>query len=158
MGCVLSLPPPLPLYSSFSFYLWQYTDDDTSRQENGVDTAIQSIYRDLEYATQLINTKTGKNRTRRAAATSAAANATATVAGTATDGSGSNADLLLDDEEDEEEESWTFVGGDAETIDDLSVEGTMKRTTVPDLRRAAPPVVGTRVAGGAPGAGLGLGL
>jgi sterol 3beta-glucosyltransferase len=34
--------------------------------------------------------------------------------------------------DDDEEESWTFVGGDPDTIDDLSVEAAMKRT-VPDL-------------------------
>ena len=44
--------------------------------------AIQSIYRDLEYAKSLIKRKAGKNE---------------------------NAD---DDDDDEAEESWTFVGGD----------------------------------------------
>jgi sterol 3beta-glucosyltransferase len=122
-------------------------------QENGVETAVQCIYRDLEYATNLIKSKAGKYQTRREAAAAAA------TAGTATDGSGSTeavADLLDDDEE----ESWTFVGGDAETIDDLSAEGIMKRT-LPDLRSAGSPglrgrALGSRVLGGAVETGLGL--
>jgi sterol 3beta-glucosyltransferase len=46
--------------------------------------AIQSIYRDMEYAKSLIKRKAGKNK---------------------------NADAD-DDDDDETEESWTFVGGD----------------------------------------------
>lgn len=118
------------------------------QQENGVDTAIKCIYRDLEYATQLIRTKTGKNQTRRKAAT-------ASAAGTATDGAGSSADAdanaaadLVDMLDDDEEESWTFVGGDPDTIDDLSVEAAMKRT-VPELGAVLGGAV--PVAGGAPG-------
>ena len=53
-------------------------------QESGVDLAIQSIYRDLEYSKSLIKRKAGKN----------AENETA------------------DDGDEEDEESWTFVGAD----------------------------------------------
>ncbi|KAL2141570.1 hypothetical protein VTI28DRAFT_2220 [Corynascus sepedonium] len=144
--------------TSFARALWEATHSERMivkarslgeqiRKEAGVDTAIKCIYRDLEYATELIRAKAGRNQTRREAAASAAA-----AAGTSTDGADSSAadaaDLLFDDDE---EESWTFVGGDAETIDDLSVEGAMKRT-VPDLRRA---LGGRPLTGGAPG-GMGL--
>ncbi|KAH6844779.1 glycosyltransferase family 1 protein [Chaetomium sp. MPI-CAGE-AT-0009] len=125
--------------TSFARALWEATHSERMiikaralgeqiRKENGVDNAIKCIYRDLEYATQLIRTKTGKNQTRRKAA----------------------ADDMQDDDE---EESWTFVGGDPDTIDDLSVEAAMKRT-VPDLDA----VLGgpLPVAGGAPGTGLGV--
>ncbi len=54
-------------------------------QENGVDMAIQCIYRDLEYAKSLVKAKAGKNATRTDA-----------------------------DDEDEPEESWTFVGDDVD--------------------------------------------
>ncbi|KAF4120938.1 hypothetical protein GMORB2_2424 [Geosmithia morbida] len=54
------------------------------RKENGVDMAIQCIYRDLEYAKRLIMLKAGKN-----------------------------ADpARQEDDGDENEESWTFVGSD----------------------------------------------
>lgn len=55
-----------------------------SLQEKGVETAVQSIYRDLEYAKGLILRKAGKN------------------------GTGKGEELG----EDDDEESWTFVGGD----------------------------------------------
>ena len=110
---------------------------------------MQCIYRDLEYATNLIKAKAGKNQTRREAAKG--------TAGTAADGSGA-----ADELDDDEEESWTFVGGDAETIDDLSADAVLKRT-VPDLdltlgesRRRA---LGSKVLGGAAGTGaMGLGV
>ena len=70
--------------------------------------AVQSIYRDMDYATNLIKSKTKKNASRR----DAAANS-------------DSAEAL--DEDDAEEESWTFVGGDAETVDDLSPDGVTKR-------------------------------
>ncbi|KAK7217605.1 hypothetical protein V2G26_005608 [Clonostachys chloroleuca] len=57
------------------------------RQERGVDLAIQSIYRDMEYAKSLVRRKAGRNQT-----------------GT-DEQSGGN-------ELDEDEESWTFVNGD----------------------------------------------
>ncbi|EAQ92099.1 hypothetical protein CHGG_00334 [Chaetomium globosum CBS 148.51] len=139
--------------TSFARALWEATHSERMilkakalgeqiRKENGVDTAIKCIYRDLEYATQLIRTKTGKNQTRRKAAAASAGTATDGPGGSG--GSGPDADLLDDDEE----ESWTFVGGDADTIDDLSVEAAMKRT-VPDLGA----VLGGEVpvVGGAPG-------
>lgn len=55
-----------------------------------MDTAIQCIYRDLEYAKSLIKPRTGK-----------------TVEGT--DG---HPAVGVEDDEEENEESWTFVGGD----------------------------------------------
>ncbi|KAI1117731.1 glycosyltransferase family 1 protein [Nemania sp. NC0429] len=85
--------------NSFARALWEATNSDrmivkarvlgeTIRQENGVNMAIQSIYRDLEYAKSLVASKAGKN--------AATANSPDETAGD--DGS--------------EEESWTFVGGD----------------------------------------------
>ncbi|KAL2179525.1 glycosyltransferase family 1 protein [Thermothelomyces heterothallicus CBS 202.75] len=133
--------------ASFARALWEATHSERMivkarslgeqiRKENGVDTAIKCIYRDLEYATELIRAKTGKNQTRRQAAASAAA------VGTSTDGSGSGVADAADPFDDDEEESWTFVSGDAETI-------------VPDLTWAPG---GLHVAGGAPGeAGTELG-
>ncbi len=56
-----------------------------SNQENGVDSAIQCMYRDLEYAKSLVRAKAGKHAT--------------------------HSDADADDEE-EPEENWTFVGGD----------------------------------------------
>lgn len=58
-----------------------------------MDTAIQCIYRDLEYAKSLIKRKLGKNAEGDRVA------------------SGDGADESVDDDEDDEE-SWTFVGGD----------------------------------------------
>ncbi|XXH01041.1 hypothetical protein Hte_007392 [Hypoxylon texense] len=84
--------------NSFARALWETTHSErmivkarvlgeTIRKENGVDTAIQCIYRDLEYAKSLIKSKTGKN------------------AATASSPDGTIAD-------ESEEESWTFVDGD----------------------------------------------
>jgi sterol 3beta-glucosyltransferase len=114
----------------------------TPQQENGVDAAVQSIYRDLEYATNLMQAKAGKNKARRGAAKSGGG-------GTGTDGSGSSPVDVLDDDE---EESWTFVGGDAETIDDLSSEAVLKRTA-PDLKglSSGRRALGSRVLGGSAG-------
>lgn len=54
----------------------------TAEQENGVETAIQCIYRDLEYARSLIKRRPGEEPPKE------------------------------DDEDEAEEESWTFVGRD----------------------------------------------
>ncbi|KAF2971983.1 hypothetical protein GQX73_g1616 [Xylaria multiplex] len=91
--------------NSFAKALWEATHSDrmivkarvlgeTIRKEDGVNAAIQSIYRDLEYAKSLVASKAGKN---------------AVTAGNPTE--------IVDDDE-SEEESWTFVGGD-ETDPDL---------------------------------------
>lgn len=113
-------------------------------QENGVDTAIQCIYRDLEYAKNLIKAKAGKNSARRESITA--------------DG----ADADIDDFDEDEEESWTFVGADADTPDDLNVDAVMKRT-LSDLKSSplgitggAEKALGSRVISG--GSGLGVGL
>ncbi|KAI0467321.1 hypothetical protein F4859DRAFT_274988 [Xylaria cf. heliscus] len=85
--------------NSFAKALWEATHSDrmivkakvlgeTIRKENGVNTAIQSIYRDLEYAKSLVASKAGKN-------TATAGSSDETVGG-----------------DESEEESWTFVGGD----------------------------------------------
>lgn len=77
-------------------------------QENGVDTAIQCIYRDMEYAKSLIERKAGRN--------AAAAERAAT--------SGSD-----DLDDDAEEESWTFIGDDTGPDDnDLDIDGVMRRS------------------------------
>lgn len=76
-------------------------------QENGVDTAIQCIYRDMEYAKSLIEKKAMKN---------AAAADRATTSGSE------------DIDDDAEEESWTFVGdGDDEDID---VDAALKQSSL----------------------------
>lgn len=108
----------------------------TLRQENGVDTAVQCIYRDMEYATNLIRSKAGKNHARRDSA--------------AAGGAGGDADGFEDDEE-----SWTFVGADAESQDDLSPENVVKRTAA-DFRVASTTptrALGSRVLG-TPGSGV----
>ncbi|KAJ8114954.1 hypothetical protein ONZ43_g4781 [Nemania bipapillata] len=85
--------------NSFAKALWEATHSDrmivkarvlgeTIRREDGVGTAIQSIYRDLEYAKSLVASKAGKN--------AVAASGPIEPAGG----------------DDSEEESWTFVGGD----------------------------------------------
>lgn len=77
-------------------------------QENGVDTAIQCIYRDMEYAKSLIERKAGRN--------AAAAERAAT--------SGSD-----DMDDDAEEESWTFIGDDTGPDEnDLDIDGVMRRS------------------------------
>ncbi|EJP71037.1 autophagy protein 26 [Beauveria bassiana ARSEF 2860] len=80
--------------NSFGRALWEVTRNERMivkarvlgeqiRKDHGVDMAIQSIYRDMEYATSLIKRKAGKN------------------------------EQPEPDEDDEDtEESWTFVGGD----------------------------------------------
>ncbi|KAI1332439.1 glycosyltransferase family 1 protein [Xylariaceae sp. FL0255] len=85
--------------NSFAKALWEATNSErmivkarvlgeTIRNENGVNVAIQSIYRDLEYARSLVAAKTGKYAA----------------------GAGNLDGTELEDES--EEESWTFVGGD----------------------------------------------
>ncbi|CAM1503579.1 Fc.00g011700.m01.CDS01 [Cosmosporella sp. VM-42] len=87
--------------NSFGRALWEVTKNERMiikarvlgeqiRNENGVDNAIQSIYRDLEYATSLIKRKLGKNAQPDAG------------------------------EEEETEESWTFVGGDEPDPDQVT--------------------------------------
>ncbi|KAJ9144670.1 Sterol 3-beta-glucosyltransferase [Pleurostoma richardsiae] len=73
------------------------------RKENGVDNAIQCIYRDMEYAKSLVVKKASKNAVAAAAA----------AASPHDSDEGLEADL--DDEEDEE--SWTFVGGEGDYFD-----------------------------------------
>ncbi|KAJ4286192.1 Sterol 3-beta-glucosyltransferase [Collariella sp. IMI 366227] len=167
--------------NSFARALWEATHSERMitkarvlgeqiRKENGVELAVQSIYRDLEYATNLIKSKTGRNQSRREAAASASANATnpnpnpasnTAAAGTATDGTSSppavgGTDMLGDDDE---EESWTFVGGESETIDDMAAQGGMNRMLGGALGGPVRRALGNRVLGGAAGsAGDGVGV
>ncbi|KAK4146688.1 glycosyltransferase [Dichotomopilus funicola] len=161
--------------TSFARALWEATHSERMivkaralgeqiRKENGVDHAIKCIYRDLEYATELIRAKRGKSKTR-----------TTTATGTGTDGPSPDSPLsprrpgqpgqddeggiVYDpDDDDLEEESWTFVGGDAETIDDLSVEGTVKRAVGMSVGGVGAKRGPVAVLGGAPGAGATTGL
>ncbi|KAI1809031.1 glycosyltransferase family 1 protein [Poronia punctata] len=98
--------------NSFAKALWEATHSErmivkarvlgeTIRKENGVNTAIQSIYRDLEYAKSLVASKAGKNA--------------ATVGG--------NDGATTADES--EEESWTFVGGDETDSELLTKKGVL---------------------------------
>ncbi|OTB02405.1 glycosyltransferase family 1 protein [Hypoxylon sp. CI-4A] len=118
--------------NSFARALWETTHSErmivkarvlgeTIRRENGVDAAIQSIYRDLEYAKSLIKSKAGKN------------------AATAGSSDGTTAD------DSEEEESWTFVGGD-----DVDPELVVKKSALSQMEasiNAAQPALGTRLLG-----------
>ncbi|KAK0713467.1 glycosyltransferase family 1 protein [Lasiosphaeria miniovina] len=115
--------------NSFSRALWEATHSERMivkarvlgeqiRKENGVDTAIQSIYRDLEYATNLIKSKIGKNASRR-------------------DNAAAGGEAEADDDE-AEEESWTFVGADAEAEDNVDPI-TKRAETEPKT-----PLVGSR--------------
>ncbi|KAK4185650.1 family 1 putative glycosyltransferase [Podospora australis] len=133
--------------TSFARALWEATHNERMivkarvlgeqiRKENGVDAAVQSIYRDMDYARQLIQAKAGQLNPKSPGPASA-----------------TTVDL-----NDDEEESWTFVGNDADTVEDLSSEALMK--TVADLRdlhmAGAPPgadqsPLGGQVLGGAPG-------
>ncbi|KAI2627598.1 glycosyltransferase family 1 protein [Hypoxylon sp. NC1633] len=126
--------------NSFARALWETTHSErmivkarvlgeTIRRENGVDTAIQSIYRDLEYAKSLIKSKAGKN------------------AATASSPDGTIA-------EDSEEESWTFVDGD-----NIDPELVVKKSALAQMEASlggpsGPTALGTRLLGGRVGTGL----
>ncbi|XWW99871.1 hypothetical protein V2A60_007885 [Cordyceps javanica] len=72
--------------NSFGRALWEVTRNErmiVKAKDHGVDMAIQSIYRDMEYATSLIKRKAGKN-----------------------------GQPEPDEDDDDTEESWTFIGGD----------------------------------------------
>ncbi|KAJ2990972.1 hypothetical protein NUW58_g2700 [Xylaria curta] len=112
--------------NSFAKALWEATHSDrmivkarilgeTIRKEDGVDAAIQSIYRDLEYAKSLVASKAGKN-----AATS-----------------GSADEAVGDDES--EEESWTFVDeiADPELVV-KKAEANVKTSALLDARTGRP--------------------
>ncbi|KAI1411609.1 glycosyltransferase family 1 protein [Hypoxylon sp. FL1857] len=120
--------------NSFARALWETTHSErmivkarvlgeTIRKENGVDTAIQCIYRDLEYAKSLIKSKAGKN------------------VATASSPDGTVAD-------DSEEESWTFVGGD-----DVDPELVVKKSVLSQMEASisgtgGPSALGSRLLGG----------
>ncbi|KAI6088336.1 glycosyltransferase family 1 protein [Hypoxylon rubiginosum] len=124
--------------NSFARALWEVTHSqriivkarvlgETIRKENGVDTAIQCIYRDLEYAKSLIKSKAGKN-----------AAATSSPDGTIAD--------------DSEEESWTFVDGD-----NIDPELVVKKSALSQMeadanRGAMSQALGSRLLGGKGGA------
>ena len=71
-------------------------DGQSLKQENGVQTAIQAIYRDLEYARSLVKARAAMQQQ------SAAADAAGLTA----------IDLL--DEAGDFEESWTFIGDESD--------------------------------------------
>ncbi|KAI3319875.1 glycosyltransferase family 1 protein [Xylariaceae sp. AK1471] len=119
--------------NSFAKALWEATHSDrmivrarvlgeTIRKEDGVNTAIQSIYRDLEYAKSLVASKAGKN-----AATAGGPDGT-----------------VLGDES--EEESWTFVGGD-----EIDPELIVKKSALAEMEaniNASGSGLGSRLLGG----------
>ncbi|KAI1082540.1 glycosyltransferase family 1 protein [Whalleya microplaca] len=138
--------------NSFARALWECTHDgrmisrarvlgETIRKENGVDMAIQCIYRDMEYAKSLIKSKAGKN----------AAAATAT---TTTGPDGAVPDDVDVDVFDDEEESWTFVGtagGDADLDTDLVAAAARKAAAVEGVggaRGGVGTAIGSRLLGG----------
>ncbi|KAI1486658.1 hypothetical protein F5X96DRAFT_219347 [Biscogniauxia mediterranea] len=123
--------------NSFARALWEATHSDrmivkarvlgeTIRKENGVDTAIQCIYRDLEYAKSLVKSKANKN-----------------TAATASSPDGTVAD------DESEEESWTFVGGD-EIDPELVVKKSALAEMEANLNNSGPggSALGTRVLSG----------
>lgn len=98
-----------------------------------MDTAIQCIYRDLEYAKSLIKSKTGKNAVRRDSI------AAAKLSGEP-----------LEDE-DEEEENWTFVGGgDTDVSDEVDHDASTMHRTMDGTSRLGlrKPAIGSRVSSG----------
>ncbi|KAB5511732.1 glycosyltransferase family 1 protein [Coniochaeta sp. 2T2.1] len=118
--------------NSFARALWEATHSERMivkakvlgeqiRKENGVDTAIQCIYRDLEYAKSLIMAKAGKNASRRDSIAAAKSG-------------GVEADP---DDDDVEEESWTFVWKwVVSQLRDLSPGKRSRRSVTPEQ---APP-------------------
>lgn len=144
--------------ASFARALWEATHSSRMqtraevlggqiRAENGVDTAIQAIYRDLDYARNLITLKRQKHQSRR--------NSVATpTPGARPNAPVDDADHQAEDDDvdadDEEEESWTFVGGND---DDMMGSMSMSRSdllsqTVADLRGVKfgkEPALGSRV-------------
>ncbi|KAI2634459.1 glycosyltransferase family 1 protein [Xylaria nigripes] len=129
--------------NSFAKALWEATHSDrmivkarvlgeTIRKENGVNTAIQTIYRDLEYAKSLVLSKAGKN-----AATA------------------SNPDDTGDGDE-SEQESWTFVGGD-EVEPDLAVKKGTLAALEADINASSPNIGFGRFRGGLTGTAIGGG-
>jgi sterol 3beta-glucosyltransferase len=77
-----------------------------------VDTAIQSMYRDLEYARSLVVAKAGKHQASK-------------------QGRHPTSSALSEDED--EEESWTFVG----TGDDFDPELIIKKSTLLEAEQLA---------------------
>ncbi|KAI1442541.1 glycosyltransferase family 1 protein [Annulohypoxylon stygium] len=120
--------------NSFARALWETTNSErmivkarvlgeTIRKENGVDTAIQCIYRDLEYAKSLIKSKAGKNAT------------------TASSPDGTTVD-------DSEEESWTFVGGDEGDPELVVKKSALSQMEANMGGASGMSSMGTRLAGG----------
>lgn len=84
------------------------------RKENGVQTAIQAIYRDLEYAQTLIRARKLQNQ--------AQVSVTATEDASApTSRSRTAAITSIDDADEDDEESWTFVEDSDESRQRLAV-------------------------------------
>ncbi|KIH93347.1 sterol 3beta-glucosyltransferase [Sporothrix brasiliensis 5110] len=107
---------------SFARALWEATNSERMirkaavlgeqiREENGVDTAIQSIYRDMEYAKSLVREKAVKSGMLRSGGGTERADRGHGKNDNNTD-SDEEAYNDDDDDDDEPEESWTFVGDD----------------------------------------------
>ncbi|KAF3764048.1 family 1 glycosyltransferase [Cryphonectria parasitica EP155] len=125
--------------NSFARALWEATHSERMivkarvlgeniRKENGVDTAIQCIYRDMEYAKSLIEKKAGKN--------AAAAGHTSNYGSDTVD-------------DDAEEESWTFVGEDGPDEDeDVDIDIALQRSSffTSGSEAASPPSAHQRAA------------
>ncbi|KAK1779543.1 hypothetical protein QBC45DRAFT_325562 [Copromyces sp. CBS 386.78] len=136
---------------SFARALWEATHSSKMqtraevlggqiRAEKGVDTAIQAIYRDLDYARNLITLKRQKHQSRRNSVATPTPGARPNVLGDDQDQQAEEDDDI--DADDEEEESWTFVGGNDDDGSDLMSQ------TVADLRGVKvgkEPALGSRV-------------
>ncbi|CRK42911.1 hypothetical protein BN1708_008906 [Verticillium longisporum] len=138
--------------TSFARALWEATHNERMiikarvlgeqiRKENGVESAIQCIYRDMEYATSLVKRKGDKNRK----------GAQGQQADART-GSDPDADA------DEEEESWTFIGGDEPDPDVVTqrlsaMHASASGGHVPGMGtlRADSKSLGSKVLGSSPG-------
>ncbi|KAK3347314.1 sterol 3-beta-glucosyltransferase [Neurospora tetraspora] len=143
---------------SFARALWEATHSSRMqtraevlggqiRAENGVDTAIQAIYRDLDYARNLITLKRQKHQSRRNSVATPTPGAKPNAPADDQDQEAEEDDI---DADDEEEESWTFVGGNE---DDMTGSMSMSRSdllsqTVANLRGVKvgkEPTLGSRV-------------
>ncbi|KAK3951324.1 hypothetical protein QBC32DRAFT_239605 [Pseudoneurospora amorphoporcata] len=127
---------------SFARALWEATHSSKMqtraevlggqiRAEKGVDTAIQAIYRDLDYARNLITLKRQKHQSRRSSVATPTPGARPKVPGDDQDQQAEEDDDI--DADDEEEESWTFVGGNDDDSMSMSRSDLMSQT-VADLR------------------------
>ena len=158
--------------ASFAEALWEATNSsrmirkaailgEQIREENGVDTAIQCIYRDMEYAKSVVKEKVAKSGQTVGGGVGGAGAAAAGGLGLDESAEVLPAhvaqahDSAADDEYDDEvpEESWTFVGEDADPMQQSvilarppppspSQEGSRSQTPVAGYRSLSTRILG----------------